>query len=120
MKRIATTILCVLLAGTAFAADDADNTKTNEGDQSAREMTPIDQSEITEHVDLTAKIRRAVVETDGLSLNAKNAKIITTEDTTVYLRGPVDSAAEKSKLEELARTAGASKIKNQLIINTKD
>ena len=63
---------------------------------------------------MTAAIRRAVVADNSLSMTAKNIKIITTGDT-VTLRGPVQSAEEKTKIEQLAQSAaGNAKIDNQL------
>lgn len=51
---------------------------------------------------------------DALSMTAKNVKIIT-ENGVVTLRGPVNSAAEKAKIGELAMAnAGQAKIDNQL------
>ena len=52
---------------------------------------------------------------DGsLSMTAKNVKIITAGDT-VTLRGPVDTAEEKTKIDQLAQSAASNvKIDNQL------
>jgi len=53
---------------------------------------------------------------DGLSLNARNVKVITLNGR-VTLRGPVNSEAEKSAIAEIAnRVAQPDKVDNQLEI----
>src|SRR5262245_43379581 len=66
-----------------------DNTGVNERDRSAATKTPIDQKENQRDIDLTANIRKRVVDSK-LSVNAQNVKIIT-QDGKVTLRGPVRS-----------------------------
>jgi hypothetical protein len=105
------------------AADNApkdqhasDNTARNKRDRNDATLTPPDQSNASGDIDLTAKIRRAVMDADGLSFTARNVKIITT-DGQVTLRGPVKTAAEKSRIEEVARkAAGSTRIVSQLEI----
>jgi hyperosmotically inducible periplasmic protein len=127
MKRTLSSLLCVAaLAAPAFAADTkekhdahstataADNTGKNERDRSGDTKTSGDQSESPEDIKTTAAIRRAVVADDSLTMTATNVKIITANGV-VTLRGPVNSAAEKTKIGELARkNAGNAKIDNQL------
>lgn len=67
-----------------------------------------DQSNQSGDLELTAKLRRAITEDDSLSMNAHNIKIIT-ERGKVMLRGPVDSDAEKRKIEALARKVAAGR-----------
>jgi osmotically-inducible protein OsmY len=109
-----------LTASPVFAAgDDADNSKQNAGDGSELELTPIDQSNDPADIKITAETRKAAIAEDGFSMNAKNAKIITV-DGVVTLRGVVDSAEEKARLEVLAQDAGATSVQNQLTINTNE
>ena len=97
-------------------AKPADNTAKNERDRNDATLTPTDQSNATSDVELTAKIRRAIVGADGLSFTARNVKIIT-EGGLVTLRGPVASAQEKSRVEETARrAAGSARVVSQLEI----
>lgn len=97
----------------------ADNTGRNRDDARRNAMTPIDQSQETEHVELTGDIRRAVLADETLSMGAKNCKIITDKSGKVWLRGPVDSQAEKELIERIARRiAGEDAVTNQLEVKT--
>ncbi len=92
----------------------ADNSAKNQRDRSGETQTSGDQSNDSAALQTTAAIRRAVVADDSLSMTAKNCKIITAGDT-VTLRGPVKSADEKNKIEQLAQTAASNaRIDNQL------
>src|SRR4026208_2210308 len=53
-----------------------DNTVVNERDRSNVVKTPIDQNENQKDIDVTANIRKRVVDTK-MSVNAQNIKIIT-------------------------------------------
>ena len=76
-----------------------DNTAVNKRDAEANTKTPLDQKENQADVNLTAKIRREVLDVKDLSIDARNAKIITA-DGKVTLRGPVQSAEERETLAE--------------------
>ncbi len=94
---------------------DRDNTAVNDRDRNSATKTPIDQNENKADVDITANIRKRVVDTK-MSTNAHNVKIIT-QDGKVTLRGPVKSAEEKQNIEEIARSvAGENNVDNQLEI----
>ncbi len=106
------------LSLTALAADDAktgaDNSKKNERDRNGQTKTSGDQSNSPEDLKVTQSIRQAVVKDSGLTMTAKNVKIITTGGV-VTLRGPVNNAEEKAKIEQLAKaSAGSMKVDNQL------
>jgi osmotically-inducible protein OsmY len=91
-----------------------DNTGRNVRDRQDGAITPMQQSNAPADVELTKKIRQAVVADNGLSTNAHNVKIIASEGV-VTLRGPVNSADEKAKIEQTAeRIAGAKKVHNYL------
>lgn len=102
------------------AADEQpkrDNTEQNERDRGGDTKTPPDQSNKPEDLKLTQAIRQAVVKDDTLSITAKNIKIITIAGE-VTLRGPVNSEAEKTTIDKLAKTAaGDAKVVNQLEVN---
>ncbi len=99
------------------SADNTGNNRDDIGRDDAR--TPMDQSESSEHIQRTADIRRAIVADDTLSMGAKNCKIITDESGAVWLRGVVDSQAEKDLIERLARqAAGPHSVTNELEIDT--
>ena len=92
---------------------DRDNTGVNVRDRNDAAKTPIDQNENKKDVDITAEIRKRVVDTK-MSVNAQNVKIIT-QDGRVTLRGPVKSAEEKKTIEDMAvAVAGAGNVDNQL------
>lgn len=91
-----------------------DNTAVNERDRDSRAVTPLDQGNNKADTDLTARIRKSVVERDGLSISAKNVKIITANGR-VTLRGPVESEDERRIIEELAVAAtSAGSVDNQI------
>ena len=98
---------------TTSATGARDNTAVNQRDREATTTTPIDQNENQADIDVTANIRKRVVDTN-LSVNAQNVKIIT-QDGKVTLRGPVNSDDEKKQVEEIAHSvAGADKVDSQL------
>lgn len=73
-----------------------------------------DQSNVQADVELTTNIRRALIDDASLSLSAHNVKIITTAGR-VTLRGPVNSEAERRKVEAIAkRAAGGRPVVNEL------
>jgi len=96
------------------AATSPDNTKVNQRDTKSASPTPMDQGESKSDLDITKRIRQAVMGDKSLSFTAKNVKIIT-RDRKVVLRGPVSSADERSSIEAAARkVAGAGNVDNQL------
>jgi hyperosmotically inducible protein len=119
MKRILLALLSITAFGlTALAADDEtalpDNTAKNQRDRSGQTKTSGDQSNSPADLKTTAAIRRALMKDGGLSMTAKNIKIITA-DGLVTLRGPVKTAEEKTKINQLATSAApGAKIDNQL------
>lgn len=92
----------------------ADNTKVNQRDRNDAAPTPLDQRENETDLKITQQIRQAVMADDTLSFTAKNVKIIT-QGGKVTLRGPVNTAQERSAIEAAARkVAGAAQIDNQI------
>ena len=77
-------------------------------------LTPLDQGNSQADIDTTAQIRKEILATDGMSMNAKNVKIITMNGH-VTLRGPVNSEDEKHQIGDIAnRIAQSSNVDNQL------
>lgn len=102
--------------GTAVTNPARDNTEINERDASGATKTPIDQDENQADVNTTAEIRQRVVAQDGMSINAQNAKIITSQGK-VTLRGPVENQSERDTIDRIAReVAGDANVDNQLEI----
>jgi len=100
---------------------EPDNTAVNARDtnrQTRDPKLPIDQKETQRDVDLTAKIRQKVLATEGMSVNARNVKIITA-DGRVTLRGPVDSSAEHDTIAKIARElAGDGNVDDQIEVKS--
>ena len=93
-----------------------DNSGTNSRDRNGENVTAMDQSNRPDDLNLTREIRRALMNDNSLSMEAKNIKIITLNGA-VTLRGPVKTSQEKdtilAKATELARD---TKVNNELEI----
>jgi len=96
-----------------------DNSAKNRTDRTNDTKTPIDQSESSEDIKITADIRRAIMNDETMSVNAQNCKIITQKGGMVTLRGVVNSQAEKDSIESKAKLiAGVTNVSNQLEVKT--
>ena len=118
MKRTLLILACLCAVNlAAIAADDKtkpDNTATNERDRSGETQTSGDQSNSSADLKITQAIRQALMKDGELSMTAKNIKVITANGQ-VTLRGPVNNAQEKAKVDQIARSAGGgAKIVDQL------
>ena len=108
-------LACGCNSGTTASAatSGAVNTAVNERDRNDDMKTPINQNENTKDVGITADIRKRVVALDA-SVDAHNVKIIT-QDGRVTLRGPVKTADEKQRIEQIAfEVAGKANVASQL------
>jgi len=105
---------------TKSEAAEKDNTKMNQRDAQGKTLTADDQARGSAvDVELTRKVRQELVNDKSLSTDARNVKIITLNGV-VTLRGPVDSAAEKEKVDSLAKkVSGVKKVENQTEVKTK-
>ena len=120
MKLIILSFICVCTFALSSSAQqtDPDNSAKNQRDRSGETQTSGDQSNTKEDTDVAAAIRRAIVKDGSLSITAKNVKIISA-GKTVTLRGPVNNAGEKRKIQQLAASAvPGAKIDNQLEVKT--
>ena len=118
MNRTTLSLICISTLALSAVAQETkpDNSAKNERDRSGETETSGDQSNNSEDTKITADVRRAIVKDSSLTMTAKNIKIITAGGV-VTLRGPVKSAEEKTKIEQLAAaSAGGAKIDNQLEI----
>jgi len=96
------------------ANSPADNSVQNERDRNHSTLTPMDQSNKPEDIDVSKRIRSALVKDDSLSTEAKNIKIITV-DGAVTLRGPVKTDQEKAAIVATAtQLAGNSPVHDEL------
>jgi hyperosmotically inducible periplasmic protein len=113
---------CVLAGSLTFfsfvaTAQEPDNTKVNKRDQdkSAQQSTPQNATATKEDLETLRKIRRAITSDNTLSTYAQNVKI-TVKNGATTLRGPVRSTDEKARIEELAKSNGATSVTNELEI----
>jgi len=118
MKRTLLVLTCLSALNLAALANDnatkPDNTATNERDRSGETKTSGDQSNSSADLKITQAIRQALMKDRELSTTAKNIKVITANGQ-VTLRGPVKSAQEKAKIDQIAKsTAGGAQIDDQL------
>ena len=96
----------------------ADNTKVNERDH-GDSVTPPDQNENKQDVEITAEVRKELMSNHDLSTTAQNVKIVT-QNGVVTLRGPVESASEKQTVHAVAQKApGTQRVDDQLEIKSK-
>lgn len=121
-RRLLLSALGFALAVAFVPADgraiDPENTGINERDSEDTSVTAFDQGNSEADRNISASIRKAVVDDDSLSMNAHNVKIITVGGV-VTLRGPVDSAAEKAAVEAKAKSVtGVASVNSQLEVDT--
>src|SRR4029453_7619986 len=118
---IACVVMSTLALGAAWAEQPQtapDNTGKNVRDR-GETLTPMDQGGSAGDRELTAAIRKSIVDDDSLSTNAHNVKIIMV-DGVVTLRGPVKTPAEKAAVAALAQKAkGVKRVDNQLEVEAK-
>lgn len=97
------------------AGTPPDNSKVNTRDRGDT-LTPTDQGSSDADIKVTQQIRQAVMKDDSLSFTAKNVKIITVGGK-VTLRGPVNTAQERTSIEAAAKKiAGVAQVENLLEI----
>jgi hyperosmotically inducible protein len=115
----------MLVAGSMLAANGAgaagetesspaESTERNVRDKGDTTLTPEDQLQNEGDLRITADVRKAITGDESLSVNAHNVKVIT-RNGIVTLRGPVNSEAEKNKLQDIAqKTPGVNQVDNQV------
>jgi osmotically-inducible protein OsmY len=83
-------------------------------DAAIQPPTPIEQGNNKADLSRTAKIRKEIMASNQMSVNAQNVEVISNEGK-VTLRGPVDTAKEKRLIGEIAvRCASPGNVDNQL------
>jgi hypothetical protein len=80
-------------------------------------VTPMDQSGSRENVDITRRIRRALMNED-LSFGAKNVLVIT-EDQRVVLKGTVSSPSEAERVRRVAAMMTTKPIDDRMEVERK-
>ena len=101
------------------SAKPADNTKVNKRDRKAGAVTADQQKENVSDREITANIRKALMDNKELSTYAHNVKVIT-RNGMVTLKGPVRSDDEKKTIEAKAtEIAGEGKVKSMISVKPK-
>jgi osmotically-inducible protein OsmY len=120
MRPLAFVLTALALTVTpAVIGQEADNTKVNTRDRKTSAKTADQQKENATDRDISANIRKALMEDKDLSTYAHNIKIIT-RNGEVTLKGPVRSQDEKKAVEAKAsEIAGAGKVKSMLAVKPK-
>ena len=96
------------------SGEQVTNSRLNERDRDSQTLTPGDQGGSASDREITRQVRKEIIATKDLSVNARNVKIITTNGR-VTLRGPVKTEDEKRVIGEIAsRIAQAQNVDNQL------
>ena len=110
------------VAGPIKAQDkgkEPDNTQVNERDRKTGAVTADQQKENEGDRELTANIRKALMDSKELSTYAHNVKIVS-RNGMVTLKGPVRSEDEKKAVEAKAtEIAGAGKVKSMISVKPK-
>jgi hyperosmotically inducible periplasmic protein len=101
------------------SGNPADNTKVNKRDRKTGAVTADQQKENQKDREISANIRKALMDNKDLSTYAHNVKIVT-RDGMVTLKGPVRSEDEKKAVEAKAtEIAGAGKVKSMISVKPK-
>ena len=118
---ILTSCLCAGLAGCESKTDNGTNdSKPASSNPATPQASPTatDQSNTQRDVDITAAIRRALMDDASLSTAAKNITVIT-QSGVVTLKGAVATQAEKDSIEAKARAvANVVRIDNMLTVKS--
>ncbi|MGE3108286.1 MAG: BON domain-containing protein [Phycisphaerales bacterium] len=94
-----------------------DNTARNRNDPG---KTPMDQSNTSDNTEISAAVRRAILDDPAMSVNAQNVKVVTDKAGVVTLRGVVETQAEKESIGAKAESvAGVTRVDNQLEVKSK-
>ncbi len=97
-----------------------DNTAINVRDRGGLTLTALDQGNSKADIATASRIRKEVIAQPGLSVNARNVKIIT-KNGLVTLRGPVNTPEEKRLIGKIAeRTVPPENVSNQLEVKSAD
>jgi hypothetical protein len=93
-----------------FETAAPDNTAQNR----VNGATPIDQGNSPEDIRITRDIRQQIMNVQGLSINARNVKIMTLNGH-VTLRGVVNSQSERDQIDDIAKkVASAGNVTDEL------
>lgn len=117
-NKLAVLVAASLVVASGGAYADGDKKGHIKDDEVSKtyhtQRTADDQAMMSEKdTELTRRVREQIVADEKLSMNAKNIKIIA-QNGKITLKGPVDSATERNKVEAIAKkVSGAKSIVNQ-------
>ena len=97
------------------SAGDGTHGTADKVDPREARVTPLDQSDAPNDLDITRRIRQAVIRDDSLSFRAKNVTIVTNRDRVV-LTGRVNTRAEADRIKDIARSVAPYHIEDRLEI----
>ena len=106
-KSVMTTSILMCASAALYAQVQPDNTAVNQRDRSASEPTADQQKMNAADRQLTASIRKQIMQDKSLSTYAHNIKIIS-QNGEVTLKGPVKSEDEKRTILAKARATAGS------------
>lgn len=113
------TLASMSLAFNGQATDAAESKKAATSNQKETGMTVEDQGKSDADVETTTKIRRALMDRDSLSTQAKNVKIITSKGNVV-LKGVVSDSEERDRILEIASSvAGNGKVRDEMVAKSR-
>ena len=123
LKLVLTVVACTAAAMSYgqtppdAGAPKADNTKVNERDRNAGEVTADQQKATPEDRKLTKRIRQSIMADKSLSTYAHNIKVVS-QNGAVTLKGPVKSDDEKRSVvaKAVAVAGGPDKVTDQISI----
>lgn len=119
LLTLAAFLVTVPLISAQEAGTAADNSKVNKRDRKSGAVTADQQKEREADREMSATIRKALMDNKDLSTYAHNVKIIT-RNGMVTLKGPVRSLEEKKAVEAKANeVAGTDKVKSMISIKPK-
>jgi len=117
MKALVLALSAALALALAACASDSKKSGTSSSGGTSSSTTS-DMSQATKDSWLTTKVKSALAADVGLkTLTGIN---VDTEGNVVTLKGSVDTTANKSRAEQVARgVEGVSSVKNELIVQAK-
>lgn len=107
-------IACVALIALCGCSDETQG-KTHD----SAPVTATDQSNDSADLEITSRIRQALIDANDLSTAGENVTVVT-QKGVVTLRGSVSSADEKSRIQSMAaKVSGVKRVDNELTVESK-
>ncbi len=114
---LAAALATAFVSVSAVASDHASDSKAAKAAEHKTAVTAADQPNNARDVEVAAAARSAVVDDASLSTQAKNITLVAV-DGTVTLRGTVETADEKRRIETIVtKVQGVTKVVNDLTVD---